>query len=112
MGMSREGVQVGMWSSPALSGAGEGPAKLLLLILDTTLQGTCAPSEESSEESYKSKKGRKCDLHRKNEQTDSLERGRLINATDLTIFPAALTAGTVPVEGTSAYPQKAGVLSC
>lgn len=39
----------------------------------TALQGTCAPSEESSEESYKSRKHRKCDLHRKTEQTGSLE---------------------------------------
>lgn len=71
----------------------------------TTLQGTYAPSEDSSEESYKSKKHRKCDLHRKSEQTGSLERGRLINVT-------ALTMDTVPAEGISADPQKAGVLSC
>lgn len=95
----------------SLSRTGEDPAKLLLSLW-TALQGTHAPSDESSEGSYKSKEHRKCDLHRKSEQTGGLERGRLINSMDLPISPAALTVDTVPLGGTSADPQKASALSC
>lgn len=80
---------------------------LLCLVLGTTLQGRCGPVKESSEESVKNKECRKSDLHRKTEQTSILERGRLINATDLTISPSALTMDTMPTTCTSAGSQKA-----
>lgn len=94
---------------PALPGAGEGPVRPLRLILGTMLQGRCGPVKESSEESDKNKKCRKRDLHRKTEQTGSLERGRLINATDPTISPPALTVDTVPSACTPADSQKANI---
>ena len=97
-----------MWRGPpALPGAGEGPAGPLCLVWGTTLQGRCGPVKESSEESDKNKKCRKCNLHRKTEQTGSLERGRLINATDPTISPPALIMDTVSAACTSADSQKA-----